>query len=120
MESCGFPELSSGGIAYKDALTELMCSMESMRVNEAPLSHSATTLMSTATRRNLPLLDVNNFNVEFEQPQFVLSPSTPSPGTGKFFTGNFSGKNLMEDYSRYNNESNVVGPDLGWVNDLLT
>ncbi|XP_073029816.1 zinc finger CCCH domain-containing protein 61-like [Primulina eburnea] len=127
MESCGFPELNNGGITYKHELTELMRSMESIRMNEAPISHSAT-LLSTATRRNLPWFDVNNFNVEVEQPHFMLSPSTPSPGTtkiftgeSKFFHGNFSGRNLTEGYNnRYNNEINLRGPDLGWVNDLLT
>lgn len=120
----GLSVFNDRGMSYKDALTELMASFEAMNVNEAAPSQAAT----AATNKNLPWLDVN-FNVE-EQPQFVLSPSTPTPapsrghskffsGESKFFHGDFSGRNLMED-SRYNNESNLAGPDLGWVNDLLT
>ncbi|KAK4438702.1 Zinc finger CCCH domain-containing protein 2 [Sesamum alatum] len=118
---CRLPELSvgGGGMSYKDALTELMASFEAMNVN-----HEAVSSPAAVSNVNLPWLDVN-FNVE-EQPQFLLSPSTPTPtvtaasrGHGKFFHGEFSGRNLMDD-SRYNCESNLAGPDFGWVNDLLT
>ncbi|KAG8386853.1 hypothetical protein BUALT_Bualt03G0192200 [Buddleja alternifolia] len=114
-------EFNNGGLSYKDAVTELMASFEAMNVKDSG-------------NRSLPWLDVNNFSVD-EQPQFVLSPSTPNPtpsfsrgsgssklssGESKFFHGDFSGRNLRED-GRYNNESsNLGGPDLGWVNDLLT
>lgn len=109
-EPCG-----AAGLSYKDSLTELMASVEAMSVNEA-----AQSPISVGAKGNLPWVDVN-FNAE-EQPQFVLSPSTPSRGHSRFFHGEFSGRNLMEDYSRYNNneQSNLGGPDLGWVNDLLT
>ncbi|KAL0444295.1 UNVERIFIED_CONTAM: Zinc finger CCCH domain-containing protein 2 [Sesamum latifolium] len=117
---CSLPKLNGGGgMSYKDALTELMASFEAMNVNNEAVSSPAA-----VSSGNLPWLDVN-FNVE-EQPQFLLSPSTPTPtataasrGHGKFYHGEFSGRNLMED-SRYNSESNLAGPDLGWVNDLLT
>ncbi|KAK6134915.1 hypothetical protein DH2020_031335 [Rehmannia glutinosa] len=113
-------QFNNGGLSYKDALTELMASFEAINMSEAAASGSTPQAVGPAS--SLPWLDVN-FNVE-EQPQFVLSPSTPNPGvsrTGnsKFFHGDFSGRNLMED-SKYNNESNLGGPDLGWVNDLLT
>ncbi|PIN15196.1 CCCH-type Zn-finger protein [Handroanthus impetiginosus] len=119
----------SGGMSYKDALTELMASLEAMNVNEGACSTTPSP-SGSKNGNNLTWLDVN-FNVE-EQPQFVLSPSTatPSPrrglsklwsGDGKLLQGDFSGRNLMDDVSRYNNnESNSGGPDLGWVNDLLT
>jgi len=108
-------------LRYKDAVTELMASFDAMNVKDVGSGN-----------RNLPWLDVNSFSVD-EQPQFVLSPSTPNPspsfsrgsskfssGESKFFHGDFSGRNLMED-GRYNNEiNNLGGPDLGWVNDLLT
>ncbi|KAL8461227.1 hypothetical protein ACS0TY_032627 [Phlomoides rotata] len=117
VDSCAISEFQDRGVSHKDALTELMASFEAMN-----MSASAPAPVS------LPWLDVN-FSIE-EQLQFVLSPSTPSPavsrgpnrlfsGERKFFNGDFSGRNLMEE-NRYNQEGNSGGPDLGWVNDLLT
>ncbi|KAL7086957.1 hypothetical protein ACP275_13G035500 [Erythranthe tilingii] len=116
-----------GGLSYKDAiLNELMASVEAMNMNEAAQAAAA------AAKRNLPWLDVN-FSAEEHQPQFVLSPSTPTTlagrghskfvsGDSKFYRGDISSRNLMENnrYNNSNNEGNMVGPDLGWVNDLLT
>ncbi|KAL6553985.1 hypothetical protein OROMI_019658 [Orobanche minor] len=111
------------GLSYKDALTELMASFEAMNiVNPA----SPVAAQSAAGNGKLPWLEANNFNVDNEQPQFVLSPaSTSNPGSirrgpSKLFHGDFSGRNLMEDSRYNNNETNLGGPDLGWVNDLLT
>lgn len=130
VESCSLSDYERG-LNYKDALTELMASFEAMNANESSPAVSAAAV-AAATGGSLPWLDVN-FNVE-EQPQFVLSPSTATPppaavsrghskfygGESNYFRGDFSGRNLMDD-SRFNNsEGNSGGPDLGWVNDLLT
>ncbi|KAL3647112.1 hypothetical protein CASFOL_008080 [Castilleja foliolosa] len=48
-----------------------------------------------------------------EPPQFMVSPLVTASGRGG------PRRNLMED-NRYNSESSSSGPDLGWVNDLLT
>ncbi|XP_041995973.1 zinc finger CCCH domain-containing protein 2-like [Salvia splendens] len=109
----GFGSLDS----YKDALAELMVSFEAMSPSEAV----------GRPQGGLPWLDVN-FNVE--EPQFVMSPSTSTPvsrghskfysGESKFIQGEYSGRNLMNE-SRFNAGEGVSGgPDLGWVNDLLT
>ncbi|KAH6833907.1 hypothetical protein C2S53_005348 [Perilla frutescens var. hirtella] len=123
VDSCSLSDqFHDRGLSYKDALTELMASFEAMNANEVS--------SPAAAGGSLPWVDVN-FNVE-EQPQFVLSPSAPMSrrGHSKFyggeqskynFHGDFSGRNLMEDSRyNYNNEGNSGGPDLGWVNDLLT
>ncbi|KAL3848827.1 hypothetical protein ACJIZ3_010709 [Penstemon smallii] len=123
IEARGVPEFNNniGGMSYKDALTELMSSLDAMNVNENEFcgTHSG------GRNANLPWVDVN-FCADEIPPQFVMSPSTPSPrpgpGISKFPSGAskfFHGRNLMQE-SGYNNESNSGGPDLGWVNDLLT
>lgn len=109
---------SSTLMSYKDALTELMISLEAMQVNESPSSHSATAAINGG---NLRWLDVNfNADDQQQQQQFILSPSTPIPPSSNFFNlpRNISTKNLFED-NKYN-DNGLSGPDLGWVNDLLT
>ncbi|XP_057792514.1 zinc finger CCCH domain-containing protein 2-like [Salvia miltiorrhiza] len=94
--------------AYKDALADLMASFEAMSAGEA-----ASPSPSTPGAGSLAWLDVN---LE-EQPQFVMSPSAAPPrGARKFYSG--QSKLKFEDYS--GGEANAGGPDLGWVNDLLT
>ncbi|KAL1555618.1 zinc finger CCCH domain-containing protein 2-like [Salvia divinorum] len=103
-----------GGASY--ALAELMASFEAM-------SPSAT----AGRLSSPPWLDVN-FNVEEPQPQFVMSPSTPvRRGHSKFYSGEskfspveYSGRNLVDDGRFAANDGGSGGPDLGWVNDLLT
>lgn len=114
-QPCGLAHFSSGGggMSYKDALNELMNSLEAMQVSESS-SHAARN-----NNGNLPWLDVN-FNGDDQQQQFIMSPSTPSPGTNKFIQRNinFPGRNFLEE-NKYI-ENCLAGPDLGWVNDLLT
>ncbi|KAL2550744.1 Zinc finger CCCH domain-containing protein 2 [Forsythia ovata] len=90
--------LESSTLSYKDALTELMGNLEAMNLNEAAANNG------------------NLFNLDHEQSQFLLSPSTPNPaGSSTFFSGDFTEGNM------YNiNEIGLAGPDFGWVNDLLT
>ncbi|KAL2496848.1 Zinc finger CCCH domain-containing protein 2 [Forsythia ovata] len=103
--------LNSGRMSYKDAMTELMSSFEAINVS--------TDTSNCAKNGNFPWIDVN-FSID-EPTQFNLSPSTPSPST-KFLNGHskfFRDADLMED-NKYNNEACLAGPDIGWVNDLLT
>ncbi|KAL3645450.1 hypothetical protein CASFOL_010630 [Castilleja foliolosa] len=107
------------GLGYKEAMNELMASFEAMNV-------AAEGSPAAMANRNLPFVDVNDINLDYQdqQPQFVLSPSVPAMtgrgGPRKLFAGDSPGRNLMED-NRYNGESSSSGgPDLGWVNDLLT
>ncbi|CAK9187315.1 unnamed protein product [Ilex paraguariensis] len=111
VDSCGLNRLSqfnNGSLSYKDVLTELMSSLETMNVNEA--SHASD------KNRKLSWVDVN-FNGD-DQQQFILSPSTPSPsGFAHFLAGDCSSRSFVDDKF---NESGLADPDLGWVNDLLT
>ncbi|CAI9759376.1 unnamed protein product [Fraxinus pennsylvanica] len=99
-----FISASAGQPSYKDAMSDLMSSFKAMNVNDS-------------SQGNFPWIDVN-FLLD-EQPRFILSPSTSSStkfmnGNSKLFMdGDFCARNLMEDNS-------LGGPDLGWVNDLLT
>ncbi|KAH7576967.1 hypothetical protein JRO89_XS01G0184000 [Xanthoceras sorbifolium] len=101
-------------MSYKDALNELMSSLDTMSFNEVS---SPMSVASNSMNVNLPWLDVSSFNVE-DQPQFVLSPSTP----------NLSGSSINSfaaDHQTTINDvnggllANSPDPDLGWVNDLL-
>ncbi|XAR55535.1 hypothetical protein NMG60_11035632 [Bertholletia excelsa] len=118
MESCGLTEFNQCGLSYKDVLTELMSSLESMNVNEA--SH----LPARSRSLDLPWVDVN-FSCGDDQPQFLLSPSAPSPSGSRdaFDTtagngGYYCPSNSFGDDKIIDNGS--ACPDLGWVNDLLT
>lgn len=113
------PQLNHGALSYKDALTELMSSLEAMNFSEAssPLSSKSP---------NVPWVDVNSFNNE-DQQQIIFSPSTPNPcGSANFFSGhcfskNFSDENKNEDNNNKVNDNgwSCSDPDLGWVNELL-
>lgn len=93
-------------LSYKDALTELMSSLESMTVSENS-PHGGE------NNREMAWIDVSNFNGD-DQRQFILSPSTPIPsGAGHFFSRDCSSMGFTD-------ENGSGGPDLGWVNDLLT
>ncbi|KAK3040490.1 hypothetical protein RJ639_028775 [Escallonia herrerae] len=101
---------SGGGLSYKEALTELMSSLEAMNVDEG------------SSNGDMSWMD-GSFGCD-DQHQFVLSPSTPNVSAGNSFTrnpltGNYSSRRtlLMDEKS---NDSGFAGPDLGWVNDLLT
>ncbi|CAA3028851.1 zinc finger CCCH domain-containing 2-like [Olea europaea subsp. europaea] len=100
LESSALNEFHSGGMSYKDAFTELMGNLEAMNLKEAAASQG------------------NLFNLDHEQSQLLLSPSTPIPaGSNTFFNGDVPNRDFTEG-NKYNiNES---GPDFGWVNDLLT
>lgn len=143
--SSGMGQLDPSGLmSYKDALTELVSSLEAMNVNHEPNSSAAGGAASYSVNYdgNLPWLDVNfnNNNSYDDQQQFILSPSTPSPSPisnsrTKFYTREFpsptpvsaSRLSFVEEPNN-NNAGNRFysdnglggGPDLGWVNDLLT
>ncbi|KAG6404892.1 hypothetical protein SASPL_132469 [Salvia splendens] len=120
-------ERGGGASSYRDALAELMASFEAMspsspagRSSGLPWLDVNEVMSPGATAGRLPWLDVN-LNVEEPQPQFMMSPSTPVrrghskfySGESKFSPGEYSGRNLADD-------GGSGGPDLGWVNDLLT
>ncbi|KAJ4729770.1 Zinc finger CCCH domain-containing protein [Melia azedarach] len=108
-------------MSYKDALNELMSSLDAMNFNEAssPMSLPGS---SSSLNVNSPWIDVNSFNVE-DQQQFVLSPSTPSPSGSMNPLGgeNFSNRYFANEKISDNNggPAGAPDPDLGWVNDLL-
>ncbi|XP_024991888.1 zinc finger CCCH domain-containing protein 2-like isoform X2 [Cynara cardunculus var. scolymus] len=119
-ESCGMTQLGNGSSSYKDskndilipqAIKDLMQSMKSMNMNaiEAP-------------NRNSMWMD--SFIGGDDQSLFAFSPSTSSPcssGLGRAFPRdcNFGMNNLNED-KFVNDQNSTAGPDLDWVNDLLT
>ncbi|XP_050382790.1 zinc finger CCCH domain-containing protein 2-like [Argentina anserina] len=132
---------AAGMLSYKDVLSELMTSLEIMKLSnmEATTSPVSSPISSAATAavsfRNTPWVDVSSHNAfaagaEDQQHQFILSPSTPSSlsAGAKFFscgssTGNCSRKSLVFDEQNKATDINGGGcspdPDLGWVNDLL-
>ncbi|KAL3364068.1 hypothetical protein AABB24_013023 [Solanum stoloniferum] len=143
--SSGMGQLDpSGLLSYKDALTELVSSLEAMNVNHEPNSSAAAAAHPHSVNfdGNLPWLDVNfnNNNSYDDHQQFLLSPSTPSPSPisnsrTKFYTREFpsaspvssSRLSFVEEpnnnnaTNRFYSDSGLCGgPDLGWVNDLLT
>ncbi|XP_009789499.1 zinc finger CCCH domain-containing protein 61-like [Nicotiana tabacum] len=102
--SCGMGQLDHAGLmSYKDALTELVSSLEAMNVNANHEANSSSSSAAAAAVNNfdgkLPWLDVsfnnNNINNYDDQHQFLLSPySTPSPSPvsssrTKFYTRDF-------------------------------
>lgn len=115
-------------MSYKDVLTELMSSLEAMNFNEGA-SVSSPMSLSTNHKKNVNRTTPWNIDVSFsgeDQPQFILSPSTPTPSS-KFFNGDCSSnKGLFVD-DKINDHNNIGNgglactsdPDLGWVNELL-
>ncbi|KAI3736109.1 hypothetical protein L6452_15642 [Arctium lappa] len=122
-ESCGLTHLGNGGSSsYKDskndlmipqAIKELMQSMEGMNMNavEAPKMNSMwmDSFIGGGDAQSL----------------FAFSPSTSSPcgsGSGRGFPGecNLGMNNFHEDKLVNDQCSTTGGPDLDWVNDLLT
>lgn len=136
----------TGLMSYKDALTELVSSLEAMNVNHEPVFFTSICCSSSTFDGNLPWLDVNfsNNNGYDDQQQFLLSPSTPLPSPisnsrSKFYAREFpspspistSRLSFVEEPNNNNNNNSATnkyysdnglggGPDLGWVNDLLT
>lgn len=94
-----------GTLSYKDAVSELMGSLENMNVSESSLPFSRNS--SRNQHQNLSWVDVS-FSGD-DQQQFVVSPSTPIPSGSVNF---FSGEETL-------GENGLTGLDLGWVNDLL-
>lgn len=110
-------KFQSGFTSYKDVFTELVTSLDAMNFNEA----AALPMSSSPNNRkaNTPWIDVS-YNGE-DQPQFILSPSTPR-SSGNFFNGNCSKKGFNIDDKINDNGGGLTcssDPDLGWVNELL-
>ena len=119
---------SPGVVSYKEALTDLMSSMEAMNFSEA-----ASPISPISGARNLPWVDVfplsSGGSGSDDQQQFILSPSTPnypSGSTENFFkrynnmVDNNNNNNVNESkLNDVNNGGSGSDPDLGWVNELL-
>lgn len=106
------PECNLNGVlSYKDALTELMSSFESMNIDDA--NATLPTAAAAPPRPTIPWIDVASLNAE-DQLQFILSPSTPNISTAASAT--HSGENRGNADNGWGGAS---GPDLGWVNELL-
>ncbi|XP_062105963.1 zinc finger CCCH domain-containing protein 2-like [Humulus lupulus] len=123
---------SGPGISYKEALTDLMSSIESMNFNEA--ASPVSPISVAGGDRSHPWVDIFPFNTADDQQQFILSPSTPSyPSGSENFFGSGSSPWSSKRYNDIVNENNSnklklnevnnggsgSDPDLGWVNDLL-
>ncbi|XP_028775265.1 zinc finger CCCH domain-containing protein 2-like [Neltuma alba] len=133
--------MNSHGLAsYKDALTELMSSLEGLNFIEANASP-----VSATKSLNLPWLDMSlincedqqqqfilspgaSFSFEDQQQQFILSPSAHSSPTTSSVSSSFSNGKLYPNSTYLSSESKAVStdngsscsaPDLGWVNELL-
>ncbi|XP_054816778.1 zinc finger CCCH domain-containing protein 2 [Prosopis cineraria] len=130
---------NQGVVSYKEALTELMSSLEGLNFMEANASP-----VSATKSQNLPWLDMSSINCEDQQQQFILSPATSfscedqqqqfilSPSahtpTTTSVSSSFSNGKLYANSTFLSSENRVVSndngsvcsaPDLGWVNDLL-
>ncbi|XP_019193040.1 PREDICTED: zinc finger CCCH domain-containing protein 2-like [Ipomoea nil] len=109
----GGPEMDNQFEHNPNSMTELVSSLESMNLNgtnTAAYSHHHPTV--NLINMKIPaMVDLNFNNPSDDQPQFILSPSTPSPS--KILTA-------AGATTKYYNDSGLPGIDLGWVNDLLT
>lgn len=131
----------SGVVSYKDALTDLMTSLEAMHFSSELASNNGNSpavlspisgCSSGKSKRNiitssaLPWLDVTTTSTTGDdQQQFILSPSTPN--------NNQFGSSENNFFNRYNsstaenravmnageNSGSNSDPDIGWVNELL-
>ncbi|KAI9093342.1 hypothetical protein K1719_027356 [Acacia pycnantha] len=133
--------MNNHGLAsYKDALTELMSSLEGLNFIEANASP-----VSATKSPNLPWLDMSMINCEDQQQQFILSPapsfscedqhqqfilspSAHTPTTSSVSSSFSNNGNLYPNGAFLNSENKVVShdngsscsaPDLAWVNELL-
>ena len=108
----------NGVLSYKDALTELMSSIESMNMDDANATLAAAAAAASGPRQTIPWIDVSSLNNE-DQLQFVLSPSTPNVSTAsvKFSVENNNNNGWASAYASAS--TSASDPDLGWVNDLL-
>ncbi|CAK7322732.1 unnamed protein product [Dovyalis caffra] len=107
--------------SYQDVLTELMNSLEAMNFNEGAGVSSPLSLPPNHNGNvsNPPWnLDVS-YDLE-DQPQFILSPSTPTPSSNFFNGDRSSNKGFFIDHDNGAGLASTPDPDLGWVNDLLT
>lgn len=130
---------NNGLASYKEALNELMSSLEGMNFGEA----NNCSPVSATKAPNLPWLDMSLINCDDQQyhqhQQFVLSPDqqqqfilSPSPRNtsiaSSVSSANFSNGKLYPNSTFLSNETKAVSsdngssctvPDLGWVNELL-
>lgn len=104
-------------VSYKDAVDEMVRTLDAMRVGDAPIGDSRN-------KRNMLRVDLSFLGDD--QTQFILSPAQ-SPASAPRDSFPFAGGGLgyIEDYkvSKDNSEDRLVpasDPDLGWVNELLT
>lgn len=99
-------------------MTELVSSLESMNVNGTnPYSHHHATVNMNVINMKIPMVDLNfNNHPADDPPQFILSPSTPTPS--KILNTATAAPTTAA--TKYYNDSGLPGIDLGWVNDLLT
>ncbi|EFH65735.1 zinc finger (CCCH-type) family protein [Arabidopsis lyrata subsp. lyrata] len=133
---------AAGSVNYKDVLSELVNSLDSMSLAEALQASSSspvTTPVSAAAAAFASSCGLSNQRLHLQnlQPssplQFALSPSTPSYLTNSpqanFFSDDFTPRRRqMNDFTamaavreKTSIEDGSCGdPDLGWVNDLLT
>ncbi|KAJ6734132.1 UNKEMPT FAMILY MEMBER [Salix purpurea] len=124
-------QFRAGVVSYRDVLAELMSSLEAMNFNErASVSSPMSSLSSNHSRNIASSATPWSIDVSFhgeDQPQFILSPSTPTPSS-RFFNGDCSGRKVDLFIDDRINDRNIIGdgglactsdPDLGWVNELL-
>ncbi|EOA37378.1 hypothetical protein CARUB_v10011207mg [Capsella rubella] len=131
---------AAGSVNYKDVLSELVNSLDSMSLVEAlqvGTSSPVTTPVSAAAAAFASSCGLSNQRLHLQQQQpssplqFSLSPSTPSYLTTSS-PANFFGDEFTPRRRQMNNDFTTVrdktsfedgscgDPDLGWVNDLLT
>lgn len=137
ISACGSGDsvrLSNKGLSYQDVLiAELLGSLEGMSINEAIVDLKSGLLANRGLWVDVghDNAAIGNDELQQQQMQFSLSPSTPinppaySPRNlfNNANSDNYSpsasagnGFNLVVEKA---NESGLPGPDLGWVNDLL-
>ncbi|GMN53843.1 hypothetical protein TIFTF001_022966 [Ficus carica] len=137
----------SSVVSYKDALTDLMSSLEAMHfaseaaANNSPVLSPISGLSSGKRNINnsLPWVDVNS-SFSDDQQQFILSPSTPNKNNNNNNNNSLSLSSENNFFNRYISTSTSTStvsvnkyrasagnenlgsnsdPDLGWVNELL-
>lgn len=134
----------SSVVSYKDALTDLMSSLEAMHFASEAAANNSPVLSPisgcSSGKRNfnnsLPWLDVNS-SFSDDQQQFILSPSTPNNNNNNNNLSLSSEDNFFNRYISTSTSTSTVSvnekrasagnensgsnsdPDLGWVNELL-
>ncbi|KAF8111728.1 hypothetical protein N665_0073s0084 [Sinapis alba] len=140
LRSCAAAAAAAGSVNYKDVLSELVNSLDSISLAEALQVSSSSPVSTPVSAAFASSCGLSNQRLHMQQQQqqnsslqFALSPSTPSylanSPRASFFSDDFTPRQRqVNDFTtvavgrdKTSFEDGSCGdPDVGWVNDLLT